>query len=152
MVTGAEATLLIGSLTLLATGGGWLARRDSKHKEEFEEKLDSQGQDIEELDTAFARLTQRLFGHPDDESDPGALISRSQRVQAAEQDIDSLSDEVQYAKKQAEENGDHLDDLDERVTEHAHQTRMALKRIEEQLDENLIPREDHDDFFRGEDD
>ena len=146
MVTGGEATLLVGSLTLAATIGGWLARRDNKHREELEEEIETTQEDVEELDTAFGRLTQRLFGHPEDETDDGALMTRAERVAKAEEDIDSLSDEVQYAKEAAEENGEAIETLDDRVTEHARQTTEALSRIEDQLDETLVPRDD--DFLR----
>jgi chromosome segregation ATPase len=150
MVTPVElATVSIGVIGLLATGGGWLARRDTKHKNELQEEIESNEEAVDELDTAFARLTTRLFGHPDDDSDRGALTSRAERIENAEENIGSLSDEVHYAKQQAEENGEHLEHLDERVTEHAHQTRAALERIEEQLDESLIPEEGNDDFLRG---
>jgi len=142
-------TAVLGVAGLLVTGGGFLFRRDDKHKEKLEEEIESNGEDIEELDTAFGRMAQRLFGHPEDETDAGALLTRAERVSDAEEDIDSLSDEVQYAKEAAEENGEHIEHLDERVTEHAHQTRAALERIEEQLDESLIPRDERDDFLRG---
>jgi len=142
-------TATLGVAGLLVTGGGFLYRRDDKHKNDLEEEIESNGEAIEELDTAFGRMAQRLFGHPEDETDSGALLTREERVAAAEEDIDSLSDEVQHAKEAAEENGEHIEHLDERVTEHAHQTRAALERIEEQLDESLIPRDDSDDFLRG---
>jgi protein subunit release factor A len=142
-------TAVLGVLGLAGTGAGFLYRRDDKHKEDLEAEIESNEEAIEELDTAFGRMAQRLFGHPEDETDTGALMTRAERVAAAEEDIDSLSDEVQYAKEAAEENGEHIEDLDERVTEHAHQTRAALERIEEQLDETLLPRDGSDDFLRG---
>lgn len=142
-------TALLGVIGLAGTGAGFLYRRDDKHKESLEGEIESNEEAIEELDTAFGRMAQRLFGHPEDETDSGALMSREERVAQAEQQIDSLSDEVHHAKQAAEENGEHLEDLDSRVTEHAHQTRQALERIEEQLDENLLPGDGRDDFLRG---
>lgn len=142
-------TAILGVLGLAGTGAGFLYRRDRNHKQELEEEIKSNENDIEELDTAFGRMAQRLFGHPEDETDSGALMSRAERVAKAEQNIDSLSDEVQYAKEAAEEASEHVEDLDDRVTEHAEQTREALERIEDQLDESLLPRDDRDDFLRG---
>jgi len=140
-------TAVLGVLGLAATGGGFLYRRDKNHKTELEEEIETTQEDVEELDTAFGQLTQRLFGHPEDETDDGALMTRAEQVAEAEEDIDSLSDEVQYAKKAAEENGEAIEHLDERVTQHARQTSEALSRIEEQVDEALVPRDD--DFLQG---
>lgn len=142
-------TAVLGVLGLAGTGAGFLYRRDDAHKEDLEEEIESNEEAIEELDTGFGKMAQRLFGHPEDDTDDGALLTREERVAQAEEQIDSLSDEVHHAKQAAEENGEHIEDLDNRVTEHAHQTRKALERIEEQLDETLLPRDDRDDFLRG---
>lgn len=136
----------LGITGLLVTGGGFLYRRDDKHKDELEDEIGSNAEAIEELDTAFGQMAQRLFGHPKDETDSGALMTRAERVAEAEEDIDSLSDEVRDAKEAAEENGEDIETLAERQEEHAAQTRRALKRIEEQLDASLIQ---EDDFLRG---
>lgn len=141
----------VGVIGLVAGIPGWLARRDSKHKEELEGQIQSTDEKVEELDTAFARVTTRLFGHPDDESDAGVLTERGERVEAAEENIDSLSDEVRYALEQAEENGEAIEHLDERVSEHSQQTREALIRIEEQLENGvqILPEHEDDEFLRG---
>jgi len=148
MVTpGVLVTAVLGVAGLAFTGAGFLYRRDRNHKKELKEKIEANADAVEELDTAFARMAQRLFGHPEDETDDGALMSRKIRVRRAEKNIDSLSDEVQYAKEAAEENGDAIEKLADRQNEHAKQTRGALRRIEEQLDASLIPSEDG--FLRG---
>lgn len=128
-------TGLLGVIGLAATGGGFLYRRDSKQNE----KIESNSDDIEEIDRSFVQLTTRLFGHPDDDSDKGAVPERAEEVQRAEENIESLSDEVHSVKEQAEENGESIDLLEERMVEHAHQTREALHRIERRMDGDVIP-------------
>lgn len=135
---GVFLTGLLGVIGLAATGGGFLYRRDSKQNE----KIDSNSNDIEEMDRAFVQLTTRLFGHPDDDSDKGAVPERAEEVQRAEENIDSLSEEVHSVKEQAEENGESIDHLDERMTDHAQQTREALHRIERRMDGDVIPDDD----------
>jgi len=140
----------VGVAGLAAGIPGWLARRDTKHKEELEGKLENTDEKVEELDTAFARVTTRLFGHPADASDEGVLTERGKRVEEAERDIGSLSEEVTHAVNQAEENGEAIEHLDQRVSEHSQQTRMALIRIEEQLEDGItVFPDDEDDFLRG---
>lgn len=147
MLTGAEIAAMVaavvGVLGLVGTGAGWLARRDNRLGEQVGENADA----VDELDTSFARVTTRLFGLPDDGTDHGVIGTRAERMDRAEREIDSLFDGVQFVVAQAEENGDHLEDLDERVTEHAEETRSALRRIEQSLNEEVIP---EDDFPGGE--
>lgn len=147
MVTPEMASAVIAGLGLAGGVVMFLYNRDDKHKRELEDEIESNSEAIDELDMAYSRMTQRLFGHPEDETDDGALMTRAERVAAAEEDIDSLSDEVQYAKEAAEDNGEAIEHLEGRVTEHAEQTTQALARIEEQLDESLLP--EGDDFLRG---
>jgi len=135
-------TAVLGVAGLAISGAGFLYRRDQNHKEELKENIEANADAVEELDTAFGRMAQRLFGHPKDETDDGALMSREERVRGAEEDIHSLSDEVQHAKEAAEENGDAIEELADRQNEYAEQTRGALRRIEEQLDASLIPGDD----------
>ena len=140
---------VVGVIGLVTGIPGWLARRDTKHKEELEGQIGANEEKLEELDTAFARVTTRLFGHPEDGSDDGVLTERGERVEAAEANIDSLSDEVRYAVDQAEENGQAIQNLDQQVTEHAQQTREALVRIEQQLENGVQVLPDDEDFLRG---
>jgi len=151
MVTAELIAAAVGVVGLVAGIPGWLARRDTKHKEELEGQIGETEAKVEELDTAFARVTTRLFGHPEDESDAGVLTERGQRVDVAEENIDSLSDDVRYAVEQAEENGQAIQHLDERVSEHSQQTREALIRIEEQLENGvqILPEHEDDEFLRG---
>lgn len=121
---------LIALLGLGAVATGWLARRDTLVREEVEEVED----DVDELDTAFARLATRLFGHPEDESDRGLIAGRGSRVEDAERSINSLEDKVQEARSAAEHNGEQIEHLDQQVSRHAEVTREALVRIEDQLD------------------
>lgn len=123
-------TALLGVIGLAGAGGGFLYRRDSNQQE----LIDKNGDAITELDVGFAQLTTRLFGHPDDDSDKGAVPKRAEEVQRAEREIDSLSAEVHTVKEQAEENGQSIDHLEARVTEHAQQTSEALHRIEGYLE------------------
>lgn len=150
MVTPEVIAAATGVIALAAGVPGWLARRDTKHKEDLEGQIEGNEEKLDELDTAFARVTTRLFGHPDDESDSGVLTERGERVNRAEQNIDSLSDEVRYALEQAEENGEAIEHLDDRMSEHSQQTREALIRIEEQLENGVqIVPDEEGDFLRG---
>lgn len=137
MVTGETVMAALAALGLIAAIPGWLARRDTKHKEDLEEDIASTDKKVDELDTAFARLTTRLLGHPEDESDRGVLTERGARVEQAEDDIDSLYDQVGSALEQSEENGEAIEHLDAQVTEHAEATREALVRIEDQLESGV---------------
>lgn len=130
-------TALLGVLGLAGGGAGWLARRDNKHKQELEKQLEATDEKVEELDTAFAQVATRLFGHPADASDEGVLTERGQRFDQAEGDIDSLSEEVRCIAEQAEENGETIDELHQRVSDHAEVTHDALARIEEQLETDI---------------
>lgn len=127
-------TGLLAVLGLAGTGAGFLYRRDSKQQEDIEENTEA----ISDLDRGFVRVTTRLFGHPNDESDRGAVPKRAAQIERAEEELDSLSDEVQTVKEQAEENGDAIDHLEERVNDHARVTREALERIEECLSDGEV--------------
>lgn len=131
-------TGLLAVIGLAATGGGFLYRRDAKQQEDIEESEVA----ITELDRGFVQLTTRLFGHPDDESDQGAVPERAAEIERAEREIDSLSDEVHTVKEQSAENGEAIEQLEGRVTKHARETRNALERIEECLvdgDGSILP-------------
>lgn len=123
-------TGLLGVIGLAATGGGFLYRRDSKQQED----IDDNGEAIEEIDRSFVQLTTRLFGHPEDRSDRGVIESRGERVEEAEENIDSLRERVECVGDRVEENGEAIEHLEEQVTEHAEVTREMLTRIEHQLD------------------
>lgn len=138
MVTAELAAAAVTLVGIIAGIPAWLARRDTHHKQALANEIEGNATRLDELDTAFARVTTRLFGHPDDDSDPGVLTERRERVAEAESNIDSLSDDVQNALAQAEENGRAIETLDARVTEHSQQTREALVRIEEQLENGQV--------------
>lgn len=135
-------TAILGVLGLAGTGAGFLYRRDAHQQTD----IDGNAEAINELDTSFARLTTRLFGHPDDRADHGVITERGQRVEQAEEHIDSLQEQVEEVKATTEETGETVESIDQRVTEHAQQTRSALRRIEEHLDDSVIA---EDDFTRG---
>jgi len=129
--TVAAGVALIG---LVGGGFGWLARRDNRLEDEVTGELEKTQERVGELDTAFARLTTRLFGHPDDRTDGGLITDRGERVETAEGDIESLSDRVACIADQAEENGETIEQLAEHVSEHAEVTHEALTRIEQSLE------------------
>ena len=138
-------TAVLAVLGLAATGGGFLYRRDTKQQEDIDENAD----DVSELDRGFAELTTRLFGYPGDDSDKGAVPTRADELQAAENDIDSLSAEVHSVKDQSERNGRAIEALEERVDAHAAETRSTLNRIEEFLSEQDGVDEPSDLFSDG---
>lgn len=133
-------TGLLTVLGLAAGGGGFLYNRDTKQQEDIDANADS----IAELDRGFAQVTTRLFGHPDDESDRGAVPKRAEEIERAEENIDSLSDEVQTVKRQAEDNGECIEHLEGRMAEHAEETQAALERIEGCLSDQGALGEDED--------
>ncbi|UTF55971.1 hypothetical protein [Natronosalvus rutilus] len=133
---------LLGVIGLASTGAGFLYRRDGKQQED----IDKNGKAISDLDRGFVQLTTRLFGHPDDDSDRGAVSQRATEIQRAEEDIESLSAEIHSVKDQSEQNGTSIEHLEARVAQHAHSTQRALHRIETHLDDDIV-RDDGGDLF-----
>lgn len=139
MVTAEMVSAAVAFLGLLGAAGGFLYNRDESQQEDIDDNADA----IEELDTSFARLQTRLFGHPEDEARglAGEVDRKGDRVDEAEQQIDSLQQTVRDVATQAERNGEQIDavtdevhQLEEAVTTHAQDTREALTQIQAQLD------------------
>lgn len=131
-------TAILGLFGVCTAGAGFLYRRDESQQGD----IDANSEAISEVDRGFVQLTTRLFGHPDDETHQGMVGSREERVTRAEENIDSLSHEVNEAKQAAEDNGEAIEGLDDRMTEHATKTHRSLQRIEDHLGQDVVPDDD----------